>query len=240
MDKKYTTLGIVAVCLVAILSIIFMPQELVDQFGLLIFVAPILVIIGVVVVVFLFAKKKSFLEELQAQRQKINFELKEAEKQFLQRKIDKVTFDNISQARNTELIQLEAEIDFQKKKDLPRDDVKKLDSLGADKRKVLFGLLEQKQLKVHELKLAENSLYKRRITEETYQNISNSIKADIISIEAQIKAIWASEEIIKLKDQLRQGAKEIAKQKKSSAQRSKEDFMDEMEEDLVQQLSTAS
>jgi len=190
---------------------------------------------GVVVGLFDIFKKKSKRQELLDARQKVTVELKEAEKNFLQHKIDKPTFDSISRERNSELIRIEAEIDLQKHKELPKEDAAIAQKVSLDKRKVILGLLEEKQKKVHELKFAESSYLKRRISEDVYQKISSEIKKEMISIDSQVKAILENDEIARLKSQLKSGGAEIAKQQKLSDSRKMQDFADELEEDIFEQ-----
>ncbi|MFA6399492.1 MAG: hypothetical protein WCW44_03945, partial [archaeon] len=127
------------------------------------------------------------------------------------------------------------EIDSQKNKNLSKEDMKKADALSSDKRKILFDLLEQKQKKVHQLKIAESTFYKRKIDEETFQKISSDIKMEIISLEGQIKALQETAEINKIKEQLKESAKEIIKQEKTSKDRTKLDYWEELGEDVFEQ-----
>jgi len=189
-------------------------------------------------VIFIYLSKKKSVpkSDLQLKRQNLLAELKEAEKQFMQHKIDKSTFDKISQAKNSELVLVEAEIDTEKRKDIPKEDLKRVEKLHAEKKEILLGLLNQKQLKVHELKIAESMLYKRKINESVFQKISSQIKSELITIEAQIKVIYANEEIMELKDVLKQGAKEITKQKKLTQKWKKYDYAEEVERDLLGQI----
>jgi len=235
MDRKVTTIIIAVVCVVAALFIILVPKEFVEQYGPLVFAAPIILVFVVVALVFLTKKSGAPKSNLQVKRQQLLATLKEAEKQFLHHKIDKPTFDNISQEKNSELILVEAEIDTEKKKDIPKEELKKLQKLHVDKKEIILGLLKQKQLKVHELKLAENKLFKRKITEATYQKFSSEIKSELISIEAQIKVIYANEEIAELKEVLKLGATEIARQKRMTEKRRKTNYDDEIEEDVLEQ-----
>jgi len=235
MDRKITSIGIIVIALLMILAIPFIPKELTDQFGLIVFLVPIAIIIGALFVAVLIVNKKEHVDIFQEDRQKLVAELKEAEKQFLQHKIDKNTFDTISKKNNSELIRIESEIDSQKNKNLSKEDMKKADNLSADKRKVLFDLLEQKQKKVHQLKIAENSFYKRKIDEVTFQKISSDIKTEIISLEGQIKALQETAEINKIKDQLKESAKEVLKQEKTTKERTKLDYWEELGDDVFEQ-----
>jgi hypothetical protein len=235
MERKLTSAGIIAVTLIAIVSIPFIPKELIGKFGFFIFLVPMGIIILAVIAAFMLVNKKSALDDLQNNRQKVLAELKEAEKHYLQRRIDKATFDSISKEKNAELISVEAEIDSSKKNALTKDDFKKADSLSSDKRKVLFELLEEKQKKIHELKLTENSFYKRKIDEGMYKKICTDINKEIISLESQIKSLQETEEISKIKKQLKESAQEIAKQKKATIERAKLDYFEELEEDIFDQ-----
>jgi hypothetical protein len=239
MDKKISSILIVSIVILVIFSIPFIPKELFNEFGPLVLLAPVGVIIAVIIVILILSlRKKTVQSPLESERKKIFIELKEAEKEFLKHKIDKATFDSISQEKNFKLIKIEAEIDSLKKIDLPKDELKKAELVSADKKKVLLGLLEQKQRKVHELKIAEQSYLKRKIDENSFKNISNDLKKEIISIESQIKAIQESEEIEKLKEQLKEGAREISRQKKSSTDRQKpvdsdKDDLDELADLMI-------
>ncbi|VVB75341.1 Uncharacterised protein [uncultured archaeon] len=235
MDRKVSTAIIAAICVIAAAFIVFVPKEITDQYGPIVFAAPIILVLIVVLAVFLSKKSGAPKNDLQLKRQQLLMGLKEAEKQFLQRKIDKPTFDKLSEEKNSELILVEAEIDAEKRKEVPKEELKRMEKLHADKKEIILGLLKQKQLKVHELKLAENKLYKRRITEATYQKFSSEIKSELISIEAQIKVIYANEEIAVLKEVLKEGAKEIARQKNMSEQRKKTDYFDEVGKDVLEQ-----
>jgi cell division protein FtsL len=235
MDRKITSIVIIVVAILLILSIPFIPKELIDQYGLIVFLVPIAILIIVLFVAVMIVNKKDHVNLLEDDRHKLIVELKEAEKQYLQHKIDKSTFDAISKKNNSALIKLESDIDFQKNKQLSKADMKKADALSSDKRKILFDLLEQKQKKVHELKIAEGSYLKRKIDEETYKKISSDIKTELISIDAQVRALQETAEIDKIKDQLKESAKEIVKQKKSSDARNVLDYMDEMEEEVFEQ-----
>ena len=254
MSRKLFTAVIIILAVVAIISIPFFPQELIDQYGDAVKFAPIgfVIVLTVIGVIISSAKRGDAAKtgesrqkynsisssSLQEKRQGIVIELKEAEKQFLQHKIDKATFDAISKEKNSALIETEAEIDAQKKKGLPAEELRMAESVSEDKRKILLGLLEQKQFKVHELKIAEASYYRRKIDEDLFQNISSQIKTEMISIESKIKSIQQSEEIGKLKEQLKEGAKEVLKQKNSSEQRNKQEFMSTIEDDIFEQASS--
>ena len=234
MDRKVTSIAIIVITSLLIISIPFVPQEFVDQYGWPVLLTPLIGIVIVLFIAFFIINKQTKVSLLQEERKKITFELNEAEKQFLQHKIDKNTFDSISKEKNEALIKIEAEIDGEKKQDLPKEELKKADNLSADKKRILIGLLEQKQKKVHELKLSEQSYLKRKIDEITFQKISSDIKKEMISIESQIKVIYESGEIAKLKEILKEGAREITKQKKASAQRGTKSIEEEMEEALLE------
>jgi hypothetical protein len=235
MDRKITSIGIIALAVLLIGAVFFVPKEIMDQFGLFVFLIPIVIVGVVLIIAIIIVNKKSSSNLMGDQRRTLVDGLKEAEKQYLQHKIDKTTFDSISKKNNSELIKLEAEIDFQKNKQLSKADMKKADALSADKRKILFDLLEQKQKTVHELKIADGSYLKRKIDEDTYKKISSEIKTEIITIDGQIRALQETAEIDKVKDQLKESAKEIVKQKNSSKERNKLDYMDEMEEEVFEQ-----
>jgi hypothetical protein len=171
---------------------------------------------------------------LKKKREELVNELKEAEKQFLKNKIDKKTFDKISTEKNSELVKIEADLDSEKMNDLDMVEQKRLDSVSEDKKKVLKDLLEQKQRKVHELRVAEKSYYKRKINEKTFKKINSEVKEEIISIESKIKSIQKSEAIEELKKELLKGAKEVSKQKKKTEKRKSENeiFEDEVFEQI--------
>ncbi|MFA5125821.1 MAG: hypothetical protein WC462_02350 [archaeon] len=234
MDRKVTSVAIIIIAILLIILVPFVPKEIVEQYGWPVLLAPLVIIIIVLFIAFFVINKQTKVGLIQEERQKITTELKEAEKQFLQHKIDKNTFDSISKEKNAALIKVEADIDAEKKQALPKEELKKAENLSADKRRVLIGLLEQKQKKVHELKLSEQSYLKRKIDEITFQKISSDIKKEIISIESQIRVIHESGEIAKLKEILKEGAMEITKQKKVSAQRGAKSIEEEMEEALLE------
>jgi hypothetical protein len=173
-------------------------------------------------------------KELVEKRNIILQELKNAENQFLKNKINKENFDNFSKEKNSVLISIEAEIDSSKKNLLGKDEIKQLEEVSEDKKKVLKGLLEQKQKKVHELRIAEKSYYKRKIDQNNFEKISNDIKNEIISIDANISSIQKNSEIQKIKNELKKGAEEIAKQQANSDKRKSENeiFEDEVFEQI--------
>jgi uncharacterized membrane protein len=146
-------------------------------------------------------------------------ELKEAETQFLKNKISKETFDKISKEKNADLIRIEAQLDTNKKVNMGIEEIKAIDSMSANKKNVLKGLLEEKQRKIYELQLTEKGFMKRKLDESTYKKISEEVKSEIISIEGKIKALQKSEAIDKIKKELIEGAKEIKKQQKSTKKR---------------------
>ncbi len=157
--------------------------------------------------------------ELKKRSEILISELKEAEVQFLKNKISKETFNKISKEKNAELIKIEAALDVNKKINMGLEEIKAIESISADKKNILKGLLEEKQRKVYELQLTEKGFLKRKLDESTYKKISEEVKSEIISIEGKIKALKKSEEIQKLKKQLLEGAKEIKKQQQSTKQR---------------------
>lgn len=189
---------------------------------------------------FNFFKKKSPPDPLQEARQRITAELREAERDFLQHKIDLVTFDNISRKRNSDLIKVEAAMDMRRHKGLEKPDLAVAEGVSSDKKKVILGLLEGKRKKVYELKVAEASYLKRRISEETYKKITGEINQEMVAIEGQVKAIQESEEISRLKDVLKSGAAEIAKQEKISKKRQKVEYQDELEDEIFEQTKGSS
>jgi len=123
--------------------------------------------------IFDFLNKNNPADVLLEERRRIVTELKGAEINFLKHKIDRPTFDAISKERNSDLIRIEAEIDSHKHKGLNSAELKIANSVSSDKRKVISGLLDEKQKKVYELKLAESGYLKRRISEEVFQKISS-------------------------------------------------------------------
>ncbi|MFA6399975.1 MAG: hypothetical protein WCW44_06465, partial [archaeon] len=104
MDRKITSIAIILIAVIMILAIPFIPKELTDQYGLIIFLVPIAIVIGALFLAVLLVNKKNHVDIFQEDRQKLTAELKEAEKQFLQHKIDKSTFDTISKKNHAELI----------------------------------------------------------------------------------------------------------------------------------------
>ncbi len=261
MSRKVTTIIIVLIgvgLILAIPSIIdIIPKGLIDSYGPALVILPVgFVIVLLIVGIILLGKndqnkslrdssrdssknnsmnnsRDNSKEDLPKKRELVLQELSEAERQFLKHQITKETFDNISKEKNTELIKIESEIDSQKRKGMEKRDAKKLKGLSSDKGKVLQDLLDQKQKKVYELKLSEQSYLKRKIDEETYIKIVSEIKKEIISIEAQIKVIQKTEEIEKLKETLKQGAREVAHQKKNTKERGLEEIM---QDDVIDQL----
>lgn len=185
-----------------------------------------------------FGGKKSPIDALLDERRRVSNELAEAERNFLRHKIDKPTFDAISRERNSDLIRVEAEIDAHKHTGLGKEELKAMENVSSDKRKIISGLLEEKQKKVYELKLAESSYLKRKISEEVFQKISSEVKKEKISIDSQIKSIQDSEEISHLKANLKAGAMEVARQEKLSDERKKQDYFEEMEEEIFEQAKS--
>ena len=108
-----------------------------------------------------------------------------------------------------------------------------MEGISTSKRRVLEGLLDQKQKKVHELNLAEQSYLKRKINQEAYIKIIGDIKKEMVSVDAQIISIQKAGEIEKLKDQLKKGAKEIHTQQKNTQNRG---LNEELEEEVLDQL----
>lgn len=190
--------------------------------------------------VFDFFKKKPPVDTLAEARQRISAELREAEKDFLQHKIDLVTFDNISSKRNSDLIRVEAAMDLRRHKGLDKSDLALAEGVSSDKKKVMLGLLEGKRKKVYELKVAEASYLKRRISEETYKKIVADINQEMVAIEGQIRAISESEAVSRLKEVLKSGAAEIAKQEKISKKRQKAEYEEELEDEIFEQTKDSS
>lgn len=173
------------------------------------------------------------IEELKEKRNLTKIELGELEKQFLKNKIPKELFDKTTKEKHEQLIRLESLIDAKSKINLSDKDIKKINEISADKRKVLKGLFEQKMLKAHELSLTEQSYYRKKIDEVTYIKISSNIKKELVSIDSQIDLINKNDEVSKLKNQLKLGAKEIAKQKKNTKVRNLEEII---QDDVFDQL----
>ena len=245
MNKKITSAIIIIAIIVAMVGIIFaeqvIPKEIYAQYGILVIIVPVIILVIVLVVIGSVLGKNSTKEKtpkLEDRRTEITHELKEAEKKFLRHKIDKATFDSISKRNNSELISIESDIDSQKKQTLNETDTKKLEGMSRDKQIILKGLLEQKQKKVHELKIAEKSYLKRKIDEKIYRQLNSKINEEIISIDGKIKAIQETEKIKQLEAELKNGAKEISKQQKSTEKRQKQlTEIELIEEDLLSQLT---
>lgn len=236
MQNKTISSALIILAVLSIILIFFIPKSLVDEFGIGIYTIPFILVLLLISIVVILSGQKKQENPLLIERQQALNAIKQAEKNFLQHKIDKETFDNISRENNSKLIAVEAKIDIEKNKGAPKSELKKNSSISSDKRNVLKGLLDQKQIKVTELKKAEVSFYHRKIDEEGFKKISSGIKQEIINIDSQIKAIQESEEIAKLKAQLKEAAKEIARQKKTTKEFSKENYWDEVEEDLFKQM----
>jgi len=244
MERKVTSAIIVVAIIIAMIGIVFakqiIPKEIYDQYGILVIIVPVVVLVVILIVMGSVVGKNptsTRKPKLEDRRTEITHELKEAEKKFLRHKIDKVTFDSISKKNNSELIQIESDIDSQKKQVLNESDIKKLEGVSRDKQKILQGLLEQKQKKVHELKITEKSYLKRKIDEKIFKQISSKINEEIISIDGKISAIQTTEKIKQLENELKSGAKEISKQQKSTEKRQKQlSEIEMMEDDLLSQL----
>ena len=242
MGRKITTTVIVIAIIGLILALPFaeqiIPQELYSQYGLLVMVVPVIMLVVLLIIIgSIIEKVANRKPNLEDKRVELSAQLKVAEKQYLKHKIDKKTFDNISKKKNSELIGIESEIDSYKEKELNEKDSKKLEGVSRDKQKILKGLLEQKQKKVHELKITEKSYLKRKIDEKTFKQINSKISEEIISIGGKIKVIQTTEKIKQLESELKSGAKEISKQKKSTEKRKKQLSEIEMiEDDLLSQL----
>jgi hypothetical protein len=172
-------------------------------------------------------------DELKQKRDLVKNELNELENRFLKNKITKELFDNTTKEKQEQLIRIETLIDSKRKINLSENEIKKINETSSDKKKVLKGLFEQKLLKAHELNLAEQSYLKRKIDEVTYSKISSNIKKELISIDSQISLINKNEEVNKIKNQLKEGAKEIAKQKKNTKTRNLEEII---QDDVFDQL----
>ncbi len=245
MNKKITSAIIIVAVIIAMIGVIFaeqvIPKELYDQYGILLVIVPVVILVIVLILIGSILDKSSTKlkkPKLEDRRSEITHELKEAEKKFLRHKIDKATFDNISKRSNAELISIESDIDSQKIQVLNENDTKKLEGVSRDKQKVLKGLLEQRQKKVHELKIAEKSYLKRKIDEKIYKQLNSKINEEIISIDGKIKAIQETEKIKQLEAELKNGAKEISKQQKSTEKRQKQlTEIELIEEDLLSQLT---
>ena len=244
MNKKTLTTILVIFALIIIALAFFIPSDFVEEFGVFVYAIPIVLAVILLGLAFTLREKKENKNEnknensdLILERQQTINAIKQAESDFLKHKISKETFDKFTSENNAKLISIEAKIDIQKNKGAKKEEIKKNVSVSSDKKKVLKGLLEQKQIKVTELKKAEASFYRRKIDETTFKNISSQIKQEIITIDAQIKGIQDSEEIELLKRQLKEGAREISKQKKISKELKKKDYLDEIEEDLLKQIS---
>jgi len=213
MNKKTLSSILVLFAILAIVSTFFIPKSIVEDYGALIYAIPfILVLLLIGFAIIISGKKKE--NPLISQRQQALNAIKQSEKDFLQHKIDKGTFDKLSQENNSKLIEIEAKIDVEKNKGAPKSEIKKNSSISSDKRNILKGLLDQKQIKVTQLKKAEGSFYHRKIDEEGFRKISSEIKQEIITIDSQIKGIQDSEAIENLKEQLKQSGIELTKQKK--------------------------
>lgn len=237
MNKKVLSSILIILAVLAIASTFFIPKEIVESYGTFVYAIPfvlVLLLIGIAIIVS--GQKKD--NPLLIDRQQALDAIKQAERNFLQHKIDKETFDKISQENNSRLIRVEAKIDVEKNKGAPKNEMKKNSSISSDKRNIIKGLLDQKQIKVTELKKAESSFYHRKIDEDGFRKISSQIKGEIITIDSQIKGIQDSEEIENLKTQLKEGAKEIARQKKVTKERAKEDYFEEVEEDVLSQMDS--
>lgn len=236
MNKKIISTILIILALITIALAFLIPISFVEEFSIFVYGLPIVLAIILIGLAFSLREKKEN-NELIVQRQQIINAIKQAENDFLKHKINKETFDKFTNENNAKLISIEAKIDVQKNRGAKKEEVKKNTSISNDKRSVLKGLLEQKQIKVTELKKAENSFYHRKLDENGFKNISSQIKQEIITLDSQIKWIQESEEIELLKKQLKEGAKEIAKQKKISKELNKKEYWDEVEEDLIKQIN---
>jgi len=231
MNKKVSSGIVLAIIILMIATVFLVPKEILDAYGPALILAPFILVIIIFIAALAYTNREK-RNPLLLQRQKIIEELKEAEKQFLKHKIEKSTFDSISKEKHEELIAVEAQVDMQKKQKLPAADMKKMQGLSNDKKRILTGLLEQKQKKVTELNIAEKNYYKRAIDEVTFRKISSEIQKEIISIEAQINSLQTTEEIEKLREQLKEGAKEISRQISTSKDRNLSDY----ENDVMSQV----
>jgi len=239
MDKKTSTVLIIVAALLAIGMIPFTPSEWVAEFGTIVFVAPIIGVALLVAIIFFIDKKSGEKNELETKRNIILNELSIAEKDFMQHKMDKDTFETFSQLKNTELIVVESEIDLKKKKDLPKEEIKAAKNLSKDKQKILLCLLGQSQLKAIQMKKSEALYLKRKLSEQTFKKITSDIESEKISIDAQIKAILNADAIAAVKEQLKAGAKEVARQKKNNTKRTVIVKESTLEDDILDQVRIA-
>ena len=118
------------------------------------------------------------VEELKQKRDLIKIELGNLEKQFLKNKISKELFDKTTREKHEQLIKIETLIDSKSKINLSEKEIKIINEVSTDKKKILKGLFEQKLLKTHELSLTEKSYYRKKIDEVTYLKISSNIKKE--------------------------------------------------------------
>jgi len=256
MNRKVSTVAIVIIFAVLAGSFFlnklidelihtYLSTELIDQlsfFGEYLAFVPGLIVVIVIVIVLVVLSLKGRVKEkkpdevkvdLKEKRQQLIGELKAAEKSFLRHKIDQKTFNTISKDKNKELIQLESEIDAERKQAMSVEDANKLDSVAKDKKKIINDLLDQKKKKVYELKIAEKSFLKRKIDENVYKKLCTDINKEIIDIDGKVNAIQTANEIEKIQVQLAEGAKEIAKQRQNSKERVE---THSLEDDLFSQL----
>ena len=172
------------------------------------------------------------VKEYENERRIVENQLKEAETKYLKHKINQDTYDSVTQDSHQKLIEIEAEMDMLKQKDLSVVKGRKMQYVSNDKQVVLDKLFKEKSSKVYQIRLAEKKYLKRQIDAKTYQKIKSDVDKEIISIDSKIKALHKADEIDKIKLEMKASLAEVEKQQNISSKR----IGEQLEEDILEQL----
>ena len=172
------------------------------------------------------------VKEYENERRIVENQLKGAETKYLKHKINQDTYDSVTQESHQKLIEIEAEMDMLKQKDLSVVKGRKMQYVSNDKQAVLDKLFKEKSSKVYQIRLAEKKYLKRQIDAKTYQKIKSDVDKEIISIDSKIKALHKADEIDKIKLEMKASLAEVEKQQNISSKR----IGEQLEEDILEQL----
>ncbi|MFH1256747.1 MAG: hypothetical protein V1494_05660 [Candidatus Diapherotrites archaeon] len=176
-------------------------------------------------------KKKESAEELVEQKNALQEELSLAEKKFMTRKLDEKSYNEMREDLQRKLISLEARIEARKmRKEFGRLSEVKAKKLEPKRRHKLNDLLNESEMLLKELSIANSKYLKRKIDEKTYRQLASEKQKRLVGIEAEINRIYRQEAAEIMGETQRKIALSEEQRIKEKAEEIVEDLLEQEEE----------
>ncbi|MBU0635577.1 hypothetical protein KKE06_00965 [Candidatus Micrarchaeota archaeon] len=178
----------------------------------------------------LLATKKSTLKKILMEKRKINDQISNAEKKFLNREMTEQSFQEFKYKKQKELIGIESRLQaLQDQQNVEKS--KEMREITSKKKHVLKELLLQKEALLAEFKISEKKYLKRELGEKEFFDIQHSVQERLLELDSEIKNFYSAENVGPIMGKLDHQLKDAKKAK----QQKKQFLLDEMVGELSEQ-----